>query len=61
MKSKEEIIEILKREFGYIYCYNCKYEQEDSESDSCEWCHRKYMNWSISDSAAEEIAEEICN
>ena len=39
-----------------IYCYNCKHDQDE---EGCEWCHRKNMNWHISDEKAEEMATEI--
>ena len=56
MKTKEEIIEILEKEFGYIYCHNCKH---NLESNSCDECHRKYMNWEISPETAERLAYKI--
>ena len=52
MKSKEGIIEILKAHLSSVYCHNC-------EGDNCEECNRKAMNWGISQSTAEEIANEI--
>lgn len=55
MKAKEEIINIIKESLSYIYCHNCNGNIEDK----CEECHRKYMNWGISDECAEEIAKQI--
>ena len=43
-------------ELSSIYCYNCK---NDLDEDLCGDCHRKYMNWRLSESAAEEIADKI--
>lgn len=54
--SKDKIVEILKNEFRSVYCDSCKGEMD---SDACDFCHRKYMNWSISDEYAEIVAEEI--
>ena len=58
MKTREEIIEILEREFGCIYCYNCAH---DTNVSACEECHRKYMKWEISHETAEKIADRILN
>ena len=56
MNTKQEIIEYIKNEMSNIYCYNCKHDQDE---EGCEWCHRKNMNWHISDEKAEEMATEI--
>ena len=58
MKTREEIIEILEKEFGHVYCHNCEH---DMNFGSCEECHRKYMNWKISHETAEKIADRILN
>lgn len=58
MKTKEEIIEILKGEFYSVYCYNCEHN-EDEDDPRCDDCHRKYMQWSISNRCAEQIADDI--
>lgn len=52
MKTKEEIINILISEFSSIYCDTCN-------GKNCDDCHRKYINWSISNNFAEALAEEI--
>jgi hypothetical protein len=56
MKTKEEIIKILLSKFSYVYCHSCSNYNDDSR---CDECHRKYMNWSISEETAEEVAELI--
>lgn len=56
MLSKEQIKDLLVYEFDSVYCYNCG---ADAESGICDDCHRKYMNWRLSESCAEEIAEKI--
>lgn len=57
MSLQEKIADILERELYYVYCFNCKNGLDD---ESCGDCHRKYMNWSISHSAAMSIAQIIC-
>ena len=53
---REKIANIIYDELSYIYCFNCRNEDDD---DSCEVCYRKYMNWAIGKSTAEEIADKI--
>ena len=53
---KKKITKLLMDELSSIYCYNCK---NDLDEDLCGDCHRKYMNWRLSESAAEEIADKI--
>lgn len=55
MKSKEQIIKLLKDVFESVYCNTCEYE----DSSRCDECHRKAMNWGISDKCAEQIADII--
>lgn len=56
MRTKEEVKEILRREFGDIYCYNCA----NQGTDRCDWCHRKAMAWKPSEEFVEDVAEDIC-
>lgn len=56
---KEKISEMLYQNLGAVYCYSCEYGDGDFESDMCEGCHRKYMNWALSRKAADGLAEEI--
>ena len=58
---KEEIIKLLNKEFGYIYCHNCASSglDEDNEEYYCDDCCRKSMGWSISDITAERLASSI--
>ena len=53
---KEKIIKILIDNLSYVYCYNCSGELDDN---NCDDCHRKYMNWQISQKYAEKITDEI--
>ena len=55
MDIKFKIIDILLDNFQYIYCESCKHQ----DTDNCDECHRKYMNWSLSSEYANQIAEEI--
>lgn len=48
-------MDVLLKNFDYVYCDNCKYY----DTNSCDECHRKYMNWALSDDAARKLAEEI--
>lgn len=55
----EEVISnvtnILLDKFDTVYCDTCKYD-DDSH---CDDCHRKYMNWSLSEAEAKILAEKI--
>lgn len=53
---KKKIIDILMDELSSVYCFNCG---NNLDEDLCGDCHRKYMNWLLSESAAEEIADKI--
>ena len=53
---KEKIIDILRDELSSVYCFNC---ENDLDEDLCGDCHRKYMNWKLSKSSAEEITDKI--
>ena len=48
-------MDILLKEFDYVYCDTCKYY----DTDSCDDCHRKYINWALSVNTARRLAEEI--
>ena len=54
--KKENIIQILKESFDSVYCNSCK---NDYNEDICDYCHRKAMEWSISDEYAERVANKI--
>lgn len=57
---KDKIAELLMMEFCSIYCWNCRYnDDDDDEYCNCEDCHRKYMNWSISKHTADRISTNI--
>lgn len=55
MEKKYKIADILLQEFQYIYCDTCR----SQDSDNCQDCHRKYINWSLSSETAIKIAEKI--
>lgn len=54
---ENEIIEFLKNEFSSVYCDTC--ESNDSDDGACSCCHRKAMNWSISDYQARYVTKRI--
>ena len=51
---KEIITKILLKQFSSVYCGTC-----EAQEDWCDECHRKMMNWGLSEKAAGEIADEI--
>ena len=53
---KKKIAKLLMDELSSICCYNCK---NNPNWDLCEDCHRKYMNWRLSEYTAEKIADKI--
>ena len=56
MENKiQKVMDILLGEFHYVYCDTCEYDN----TDSCDDCHRKYMNWALSVNTAKKLAEEI--
>lgn len=60
MLNKEKIIEILMDNLYYCYCDNCEFSNEKYEEEQhCYYCHRKYMEWSLSTITAEKIADQI--
>lgn len=56
MDNSEKIQKLLKYVFSHVYCDTCS---SNETSEDCEYCHRKYMNWSISDNTATAVSEEI--
>lgn len=61
-----KIQNILKKEFGYIYCHNCAFQNiTEKEAEKaygyygCDSCHRKNIGWEISESTSEKLAEGI--
>lgn len=54
---EDKIAKILHEELCYAYCNTCA---KGLDEDLCGDCHRKYMNWSLSKDAAQEIARKIC-
>lgn len=53
----EKIAHYLCDEFYLVYCDTCANRNKDS--DDCEYCHRKAMNWSLSVAAGRDTAEEV--
>lgn len=60
MLNKEKIVEILMNNLYYCYCDNCEFSDEKYEEEQhCCYCYRKSMEWSLSTSTAEKIADQI--
>ena len=53
----ENLIALLKEQFSSVYCDTCKANEEDNYDACCE-CHRKAMNWEISNYTAESVANK---
>ena len=53
-KKKKE--NFLKIQFDSVYCDTCK---NVGDEDRCDYCHRRAMNWSISDEAVQRIITTI--
>ena len=51
-----KVKKILFDKLDYIHCGNCRFNDDDTR---CEECHRKNMNWEISEDTAENLAEKI--
>lgn len=54
MSKRDELADYLRNELYSIYCNNCRHEGKD---EPCDWCHRKYMQWQVSD----EVIEKACD
>lgn len=54
----EKAVKILTDKLNYAYCDNCWFA-EDGTFKNCDDCHRKYQNWALAKSTAEEIINEI--
>lgn len=54
MNKREELAEFLRNELDSIYCYNCRNEGKE---EPCDWCHRKYMQWQVSDAVIEKACD----
>lgn len=55
MTIKEQIQNILLENFRTIYCDTCRFQN----TNMCDDCHRRYMNWSLSPKIADQLAEKI--
>ena len=56
MLSEEKIAEYLMDTFSSVYCGSCSYQES---GEGCDECHRKYMNWGLSEAKASKIAKYI--
>lgn len=53
---KNRIVELLTSSFSDVYCDTC---DGNLNSDKCEDCYRKHMEWGISNEYAEILADDI--
>jgi len=53
---KDEIATLIKDRLRSVYCDTC---DSTETRENCENCHRKYMNWSASNSFCSRLANEI--
>lgn len=54
MSKRDELADYLRNELYSIYCNNCRHKGKE---EPCDWCHRKYMQWQVSD----EVIEKACD
>ena len=54
--AQNKIYKYIYDRLSYIYCNTCR---NDLDDDMCDYCHRKNMNWAISEEEAHKIAEKI--
>jgi len=56
-----KIRDYLMEELDYVYCTNCKKGRmsESDENWDCDDCHRKSMNWQLSEDRATVMARQI--
>jgi len=60
MMNEKEISDLIYSRLDYMYCDNCRHNFEETESDPCYDCFRKYNNWGVSRAEADKIAAAIC-
>lgn len=53
---KAKLEEFLKTKFDSVYCDTC---ENVGNEDRCDYCHRRSMNWSISNETVQRIINEI--
>ena len=59
-ETRQELVNFLMDELSYCYCDSCKYAEEEFWNESnCEYCHRKYSNWSLGKTTAEMLVDKI--
>jgi hypothetical protein len=66
-EMQQQISDLLYNQLGHIYCDNCRFASEISETKSkkefgywgCEDCYRKYMGWEISRDECDSLARKI--
>lgn len=54
---RDKIAQFIYGYLDWAYCDNCRYNFEDS--DKCDCCHSKSINWELSEETAEVLADKI--
>lgn len=54
--NEDKLVDIIYKAFSYAYCDNC---EQNLDSDLCETCYRKYINWSASKEYIKNIVNSI--
>lgn len=54
---RDKIAQFIYDYLDWAYCENCRYNFEDSEK--CDCCYRKSINWELSEETAGVIADKI--
>ena len=53
---KEAIKTLLLQELSSVYCDTCANSEDENR---CDECHRKAMQWSLSEDSADKLASAI--
>lgn len=57
--DKEKAVNILMDMFSSVYCDDCRYNFEQKDDNSCDYCVRKSMGWALSKEFAEYIVNKL--
>ena len=60
-ETKAKLKEFLELEFCSVYCDTCSscHLSDDDENCYCDDCHRKNMNWGISEDTVQRVISKI--
>lgn len=67
-EREKQIKKYLMDYFDRVYCNTCEFSNLSEEESiekygcyGCEWCHRKSMNYKLSENCAENLVFNIMN